>query len=496
MKLGTKIATAISLVFMLVLGTAAAALVHDELDFVEEEMDVHGRLLGHVLASVVHATIAERGEAAARSLVHEIDLREDRITIQWIQVKASGATATTLLSAELIERLRLGHIVGRINPHNDTTLSTFVPLGEFNGALQVIWIAESLQARNLHVQNLVLQILVGVGVGFILSWALAYVLGRRLVSRPVMELIAVARRVGAGDFTQRADEGRGDELGLLAREVNAMAANLAQSAEQARKLIAEQRDMEAHLNHADRLSTLGELASGVAHEIGTPLQSITIRAEIIDQNAGHLDGVKDCVQGIQREANRVAKIVKNLLRFARKQPTERVPTDLQEVVASAVALVQLAKTSNSINVAIADMPPNIACVAAVDPEQIEQVLTNLILNGMQSMDKGGTLRVGIERVDAGNLPALANPENEFVCLYVQDEGRGIPEDILPHIFDPFFTTKPINEGTGLGLSVSHGIVREHGGWIQVETSIGEGTRFRVYLPVLRADESEASPPLS
>jgi signal transduction histidine kinase len=122
-------------------------------------------------------------------------------------------------------------------------------------------------------------------------------------------------------------------------------------------------------------------------------------------------------------------------------------------------------------------------IALVDAEQIRQALTNLVLNGVQAIGEGGRVQVGL-RVERARPPAdHGGPETEYACLYVKDDGVGMSKDVLAHIFEPFFTTKRVGEGTGLGLSVTYGIVREHGGWIDVASEPGAGSRFCIYLPL-------------
>jgi signal transduction histidine kinase len=485
LRLGTKIAAAISLVFTVLLGSAAVGLAVNEVEFIAQEMDFHGRLLGHVVASAAEPTLPH-SEREAR--IRELTEREERIAVQWLDIDPSRpADRPAALPEELWDKLRQGEVVGRISPADDDMLYTYVPLTAPGGPTRVIEIAESLEASHAHISALILRVIGGTTLGLLLSGAVAYVLGTRLVGRPVSDLIEVARHVGSGDFSHRADESRSDELGTLAREMNAMAANLAQAQEAARDEEEKRLRMQAQLEHADRLATLGQLASGVAHEIGTPLQSITIRAEIIGQTAGHIAGVPDCVRQIQRQSGRVATIVRNLLRFARKQPSRRVPRDLGKIVENTLMLVQTAQTKGPV-----ELVSRLDCdarMATVDEEQIEQVLANLIINGMHAMPSGGKVTVGLERADVEPPPDVEQPADDYVCLSVQDEGTGIPDDVLPHLFDPFFTTKAVGEGTGLGLSISYGIVREHGGWIDVETSRGHGSRFCVYLPAGPGSES-------
>ena len=481
MKLGTKIALVVSLAFALVMAVATSALIADELDFVEEEMDVHGRLLGRVVASAAGETLVERGESEARELVREIDRHEQRIAIRWINLKKDRFPAVDL---GVLDRLRRAEIVGRVSPESDDTLYTWVPIESRSGVEHVIQIAESLDVRNAHVGSLVVRIIAGALLGLALGAVIAYILGRRLIDRPIGSLMQVARRIGRGEFSRRADEVRGGELGALAREMNEMAANLERAREAGERQEATRKQLEAQLQHADRLATLGQLASGVAHEVGTPLQAITIRAELIAQKAGHIEGTRESVEAIKRQSQRVATIVRNLLRFARKQTPNRAARELGEIARKAISLVETARAPGSIEISARfdpDLPP-----VDVDEEQIEQVVINLVLNGIQAMPGGGRLTVGVEPGTAQPPADVEAPAEQYLCLYVEDEGGGIPEDVRSHLFEPFFTTKGVDEGTGLGLSIVYGIVREHTGWIDVETEVDRGSRFSVYLPV--ADE--------
>ena len=157
---------------------------------------------------------------------------------------------------------------------------------------------------------------------------------------------------------------------------------------------------------------------------------------------------------------------------------ERRPVDLVELAKGAVAMLEPVAEKASVGLSVSAELPHATVLA--DRTQLMQVVTNLILNAVHAQPSGGSARV----VVATGAPrsGLSRAEHGFVSITVEDRGAGVPPDVLPHIFEPFFTTKDVGEGTGLGLSVAYGIVEEHGGWIQVATAVGEGSRFAVHLP--------------
>ncbi len=218
------------------------------------------------------------------------------------------------------------------------------------------------------------------------------------------------------------------------------------------------------LRHADRLNVIGTLAAGVAHEIGTPLNVISGSAELIVHAKTPAER-DEMALAIREQTERISAIIRHLLDFGRRAGTNTTSVDLGDVARSAVALVQPIARKKSITLVVE--PNDQPVIVSGNVAELEQVLCNLILNGVQAMSGRGTitLRTGTSGT-----------------ITVEDQGPGIPADVLPHIFEPFFTTKGVGEGTGLGLSVSYGIVSDHGGTIEAE-STRRGARFIVHLPL-------------
>ena len=232
------------------------------------------------------------------------------------------------------------------------------------------------------------------------------------------------------------------------------------------------------LRHAERLNVLGVLAAGVAHELGTPLNVISGAAEMLDEGEPSHAKSHEMSQLILGQTERITGIVQNLLGFARRGQTAKSPVALDPIVTSAVDM--LAATARKRGATIELRVASGARPIRANRQELEQVVSNLILNGIQAMSRGGRITVETCREERTDSDGRVR---EYGTIVVEDEGTGIAPTDLPHIFDPFFTTKGVGEGTGLGLSVTYGIVADLGGSIDVATEVGRGTRFVVRIPL-------------
>lgn len=229
--------------------------------------------------------------------------------------------------------------------------------------------------------------------------------------------------------------------------------------------------LEEQLRHADRLATIGQLAAGAAHEMNEPLSSVLGFAQLALKAPGTPQPVIDDLREIVAASLRARDIVKKLLLFAHQTPPKKAPLNLNESVEEALFLLEAGCERQGIRL-LRHLAPDLPTIEA-DPIQIRQVLVNLTVNAMQAIAAEGTVTVE------------TRAEAQHVVLSVTDIGHGMSPEILSKIFNPFFTTKDAGEGTGLGLSVVHGIVKSHGGTIEAESREGEGSRFVVRLPAAR-----------
>jgi nitrogen-specific signal transduction histidine kinase/CheY-like chemotaxis protein len=258
---------------------------------------------------------------------------------------------------------------------------------------------------------------------------------------------------------------------------------------------AERKRLEAQLRHAQKLEAIGQLAGGVAHDFNNVLTVIQLQAAALLSSEGLSEKVTESARQIAFAAERAAGLTRQLLAFSRKQLTQMVDLDLNELVANLIKMLQrLLGEDVQLEVSFSPAHPSIHA----DAGMIEQVLLNLAVNARDAMPRGGRLRIQTETLSLDEAGAQANPEarpGEFVCLSVSDTGQGIAPEHLPRLFEPFFSTKGVGEGSGLGLATVYGVVKQHQGWITVESRLEQGTTFRVFLPRLlgQVPVSEASP---
>ncbi|NNJ11682.1 response regulator [Chloroflexales bacterium ZM16-3] len=258
--------------------------------------------------------------------------------------------------------------------------------------------------------------------------------------------------------------------------------------------LTDRRRLEQQLIQSEKLSAIGQLVAGVAHELNNPLTSVSGYAQLTLRDKGLSDDTRQDIEQIHTQAERAAKIVQNLLIFAREHTPERSKVAINEVLKSALALQAYQLRVDNIAVEL-DLAPDLAATVA-DPHQLQQVFLNLITNARHAMvERGGrgtlTLRTRV-------VPPRAEDEGDaqMIQIEVGDTGIGIPERNLRKIFNPFFTTKPVGQGTGLGLSICFGIVKEHAGHIWAESQVGIGTRVMLTLPVRQISEELQEPALA
>jgi two-component system NtrC family sensor kinase len=341
-------------------------------------------------------------------------------------------------------------------------------------------------------QMVIYTLLAMIGVALVIS-----VFIFRFVHKPVKALKAGTEHLAGGELGYTIDVGSNDELGELAQSFNQMSVQLHAADEEIKAWTrtleqrVESKSNELKRAHdkmlqVEKMASIGKLAAVVAHEVNNPLSGILTYAKLMRKwldrdeiDEAHRKELGQCADLIAAESRRCGELVKNLLTFSRTAPMNLIWGDLNQVMERCVKLVQhkLDLATIVLQMDLDRELPTVHC----DPAQIEQVILALVINAIDAMPRGGNLWLRTR-----NLPQSGQVE-----LQVRDDGSGIPSDLLAKLFEPFVTTKEIGKGVGLGLAISRTIVERHSGQIEVESQLGRGTCFHIFLP-LDANESASA----
>lgn len=376
----------------------------------------------------------------------------------------------------------------------DWYITAYEPIRSFDGKIIGMLYVGMLEKPYIEIRNRVMAsfaLLGGLGTAVLLVLFSFIAAG---VTRPMGDLVEATERIARGDLDHRLAVDRRDEVGQLAAAFNRMTDDLGSAREsriewgrtlekRVEERTQELRDMQDALVQSEKLASLGKMAAGVAHEINNPLTTIFIQTHLLLEKCESGDDARNSLNLIAEEASRCTQIVRGLLEFARKMPARTAPEDVNGIVERTLQLLtnQLAVRNIAL---VKNLEPGLQLVE-LDRNKIQQVFSNLVINACEAMPSGGKLTV------ATRLAA----DDRSIDISFTDTGAGIPEENLKKIFDPFFTTKSF--GTGLGLAVSYGIVRQRGGTIRVRSRPGRGSEFTVRIPLEfqeeASDAEEVSP---
>jgi len=336
-------------------------------------------------------------------------------------------------------------------------------------ALEIAFIAPNSQ---MMARQAIRDVLLRVGaLTGVLALLIAVVLQRQVL-RPVADLARSIRALGEGRRGPPLLVKRQDELGDLAAAFNRMTERL-EEARQAMVMEAEYAlDLEQQLRRSETLAVAGKLASGIAHEVGTPLNIISGRAEMVLRSLPPEHPGRQDLERIIHQIDRLSNIVRSLLDTVRLGKLEVQRVSVETLIGQLLLLLEHVVRKRGISMTTS-IPKDLPDVAG-DSSRLQQVFINLVMNAVEATPPDGTISVRAEQ--------CANDGRAGVSIQVADTGTGIPPDALSQIFEPFYTTKPLGEGTGLGLAISRDIIRDHGGLIVAQSLSGHGSTFSVWLP--------------
>jgi two-component system, NtrC family, sensor kinase len=454
-----------------------------------------GALIGGVLLNrnfevvdkikeIVHEGQIYQGNEIGTATIFQGDLR-----ISTNVKNADGSRAIgTLVSSEVYDAvLKEGkRWVGEAFVVNATYITAYEPLRDLNeNIIGMLYVGVLKQPFDDVMQRGIITFL-GIALLGVLSIVLVSIFLARRISLPLKKLEETSQRISDGEYKHDFRVKGPREIEHLARSLDKMAKQLDQEKRELEewgatleKKVSERADemkkINAQLFRSEKLASLGKLAAGVAHEINNPLTGILTNSSLLLEDMEKDDPKYEDVEVMVKETIRCREIVKRLLDFARQTKPQKRLASINTLIDNIILLVRNQTSFRNILIE-KDLDTSLPDIL-VDPDQVQQVFVNIILNAAEAMTKGGSL----------TIRSMPSPDNSSLVITFVDTGPGIPEEVRERIFDPFYTTK--EHGTGLGLSISYGIVEQHGGTISVDSTAGRGSTFTISLPILTSEVS-------
>lgn len=482
MKVAAKFALVIFLLTVVVLGVSAQVRIARERELFESDARRDHELIGATLAlSVGHIWQAGKQQEAL-ALVASANLDRADLHISWVSLDGARSDAMRadrrpVLDLNSVNRTQhqLAESSADGTGHDsEKYLVSTVPVFQGSTKLGYIEVEETLSDRDNYLSNTIRNLITTTGILVLCMGGLVMALGVVLIGRPLSKLAKQASEVGRGRWDDKLHLAQNDEIGWLSAEMKGMYDKIIQ----ARSELVQEHEARIRaseqLRHAERLGTVGKLAAGLAHELGTPLNVISGRAKMIARSKISDAEVPRYANVIDEQAQRMTAIIRQLLDFARRREPHKSAIDLRHVASHTVELLATMAKQRGVELRLDASAP---VTVQADAAQVEQVVANLVVNSIQACDAGDhiTIAVGAEHD--------ATARSGFITI--RDTGAGMDADVMQHAFEPFFTTKKIGEGTGLGLSVAQSIVQEHEGWFRMKSVVGQGTEISLHLPVTR-----------
>ncbi|MBN1223073.1 MAG: cache domain-containing protein [Candidatus Aminicenantes bacterium] len=461
---------------------------------IDEEGIVRGVLYGGILLNrnyeivdrvkeIVYKGEKYKGREIGTATIFQHDLR-----ISTNVKKANGERAIgTRVSKEVNQAvLKEGEPwIDRAFVVNDWYITAYEPIKNVQGEIIGILYVGMLEKPYIDLRNRVMMTFTGMASLCVVILLIILFFITSSIIHPLQGMVLATKKIAQGDLNHKVELNLKDEIGQLAQSFNQMTKNLKEANEKllnwgktlekrVEERTKELKEMQDFLIQSEKLASLGKMAAGIAHEVNNPLTSILINTHLMLEKLKNDDAFYENLSMIADETARCTNIVKGLLEFSRQEPPQKAFADINEIISRTVNLLENQVSYQNIRI-MKNLDPNLPLIE-FDINKIKQVFWNLMLNASEAMAAGGTL----------TLTSRYLRDKDYIEILFEDTGTGIPKENLGKLFDPFFTTK--SSGTGLGLAVSYGIIRQHNGKIEVDSEPGKGSTFRISLPVDKKNE--------
>lgn len=464
MKVATKIVLVACVALLPALGIHTWLSVEREEALFRADMERDLALLGTHLGKMAANEWHRGGDQAVAALLAAASRADAHVVVAWHAQGSGKIPSKRGLASDAGER----------------ALVWLEPVRSDAGVLGVISLRESLAPMDRYLFGTLVRFAILGALLVSAALLTARMLSHRLIGRRLDALMSYAAAAGRGDLGRPVPVGGRDEIARLAASLESMSGQLAEARRKAESTNAERLSMLQQLRHADRLATMGRLAGSVAHELGTPLNVVMGHANRIAEGSQAPDQTKESAATIHRQVKRMEGTIRDILGFVRKTPGEEEDIDLVTVTKTVRSLLRPLAKRRQIEIEMASGSDPLYIRGSEG--RLEQAVSNLVTNALDASSDGGRVTLTLTR--EARTSRTGGEAQPVVVLRVRDEGAGVPDEVRERLFEPFFTSKPPGYGTGLGLWLADGIVNEHGGSIEVETTLERGACFAIVLPAV------------
>ncbi len=494
MKLGPRIAVVTTLLTAGVLAiTATGVLLNRRIDL-ESDLDRQSRAVAEALAAGLEPLEPAR---AQEILERRVSWAEQQGAAFRLEILLAGASRTADPAwTVLIDEARAADgpasrfFVQRPVYAMAIPLHNALPADPARQAVAYLGLKRDTSYISDEVLQTAWRILPLLLIGVLAFGGLMYLLLVSGVVTPLRRLIDAIDAVSKGDLSRALFPEKDDEIGSLAGRFNAMTNYLRDARDKEARANTARLSLETRLRHSEKLATMGQMAAEIAHEVGTPLNVIGGRARSLARRSQDAADVQKNAEIIGAQVERITRIIRQVLDFSRKSRPTLTHVDVHRVVAESLEFVDELVRRQRIEPSVT-APRDLPSIPG-DPGEIQQVCLNLLMNAIHAMPTGGRLSITLDHVHRRKEGLALSAPAPYLMMEVGDTGAGVPSADRDKIFEAFFTTKDTGEGTGLGLAVAKGIVKDHDGWIEVGDRPEGGAVFRVFLPVSTEAPAEAT----